>query len=378
YKIGLNKILSKHLDDFSEFEGVSKYDKLNNALNEIISAGKLVDKNGVKTIFYHKGDKEFKVGLSKGFNGVGDNSWVITACDNTDRLTRASGKTYGDTTFTAKRPLANPNIDIIPQNTKEVNPTSNKILTNEHIGGGLAGGAINGVETDENGNISFDPAKFVAGFLAGAGGVAGIKRANKFLKDNPQFKETFKNELSKTLSSGWENAKAKNPLLKTLETNKYIVQNKKGASANDVINAAQKMAGEDYHGIDLKGQKTLNSIKTANETATDIGVKINEFSKAPSEFDKKVMAYEYGVDKFVDNIAELAKKGLSKVANIPGGDVLNSLLDFQTSGKAVGEVFQSYREAATKNTNLSSKVYKGLSSLKNDDRKALFHAAIFG
>ncbi|WP_065838947.1 hypothetical protein [Campylobacter fetus] len=117
-KIGLNKILSKHLDDFSEFEGVSKYDKLNNALNEIISAGKLVDKNGVKTIFYHKGDKEFKVGLSKGFNGVGDNSWVITACDNTDRLTRASGKTYGDTTFTAKRPLANPNIDIIPQNTK--------------------------------------------------------------------------------------------------------------------------------------------------------------------------------------------------------------------------------------------------------------------
>ncbi|EAK0830763.1 hypothetical protein A0X03_07880 [Campylobacter fetus] len=117
-KIGLNKILSKHLDDFSEFEGVSKYDKLNNALNEIISAGKLVDKNGVKTIFYHKGDKEFKVGLSKGFNGVGDNSWVITACDNTDRLTRASGKTYGDTTFTAKRPLANPNTDIIPQNTK--------------------------------------------------------------------------------------------------------------------------------------------------------------------------------------------------------------------------------------------------------------------
>ncbi|WP_260601993.1 hypothetical protein [Campylobacter fetus] len=133
----------------------------------------------------------------------------------------------------------------MPQNTKEVNPTSNKVFANEHIGCGLVGGTLNGVETDENGNIGFDPAKFVAGFLAGAGGVAGIKRANKFLKDNPQFKETFKNELSKTLSSGWENSKAKNPLLKTLETNKYIIPNEKRVNANDVINAAEKIAGKE-------------------------------------------------------------------------------------------------------------------------------------
>ncbi|RUT51655.1 hypothetical protein BWK67_02160 [Campylobacter fetus] len=75
--------------------------------------------------------------------------------------------------------------------------------------------------------------------------MAGIKRANKFLKDNPQFKETFKNELSKTLSSGWENSKAKNPLLKTLETNKYIIPNEKRVNANDVINAAEKIAGKE-------------------------------------------------------------------------------------------------------------------------------------
>lgn len=57
------------------------------------------------------------------------------------------------------------------------NPQSPNILhSNEIWGGGLAGGTLNGLETDEDGNIiGFDPAKFVAGFIAGAAGTKTVK-----------------------------------------------------------------------------------------------------------------------------------------------------------------------------------------------------------
>lgn len=52
----------------------------------------------------------------------------------------------------------------------------NILHSNEIWGGGLAGGTLNGLETDENGNIiGFDPAKFVAGFIAGAVGTKAVK-----------------------------------------------------------------------------------------------------------------------------------------------------------------------------------------------------------
>lgn len=57
------------------------------------------------------------------------------------------------------------------------NPQSPNILhSNEIWGGGLAGGTLNGLETDEDGNIiGFNPAKFVAGFIAGAAGTKAVK-----------------------------------------------------------------------------------------------------------------------------------------------------------------------------------------------------------
>ena len=52
----------------------------------------------------------------------------------------------------------------------------NILHSNEIWGGGLVGGTLNGLETDENGNIiGFDPAKFVAGFIAGAAGTKAVK-----------------------------------------------------------------------------------------------------------------------------------------------------------------------------------------------------------
>ncbi|ALV24922.1 hypothetical protein CIG2463D_1353 [Campylobacter iguaniorum] len=265
------------------------------------------------------------------------------------------------------------------KNTIANNGNSPIMLANEHIGGGLVGGTINGVETDENGNISFDPAKFALGFLAGAGGVAGIKRANKFLDNNPQFKQAFKDELAKTLSNGWEKAKAKNPLLKSLDTNSYIVPNEKGVSPDDVIKASENLAKDDYHGINLKEQKSIKPAVEANDKITDASIKADEFAKPKSNsaYTKAWDSYERLVDRGFDKLEELAKKAVKKGVDLPGGTVskiLNNVLDFEAGGKAVGEIFQNYRELSYKNSSLATKIYKGLSQLNKDDRKALFYA----
>ncbi|RUT51568.1 hypothetical protein [Campylobacter fetus] len=216
------------------------------------------------------------------------------------------------------------NTDIIPQQaTKSNKPNLGKIQSNETIGGGLVGGTLGGVETDENGNISFDPDKFAMGFLAGAGGVAGIKRANKFLANNPQFKQAFKDELAKTLSNGWEKAKAKNPLLKSLETNSYIVSNEKGVSPEDVIKASQNMAKDDYHDINLKDQKSIKPVAEANAKITDTSIKADEFAKSKdgSAYTKAWDSCERLVDRGFNKLEELAKKAVKKGADFPGRTV---------------------------------------------------------
>ena len=38
------------------------------------------------------------------------------------------------------------------------------------------GGSVSGIESDENGNLTFDPAKFVLGFLGGAAGSKGVSK----------------------------------------------------------------------------------------------------------------------------------------------------------------------------------------------------------
>lgn len=69
-KVGLKKIINKHLLDFEELGGISK------GLNKIIQDGQLITaKNGVHTIYY----KDFKLGLSSGWHNEGDNKWIITA-----------------------------------------------------------------------------------------------------------------------------------------------------------------------------------------------------------------------------------------------------------------------------------------------------------
>ena len=80
-KIGLQKIIAKHSNDFVSFgEGQNG---IINGLSEIIEQGKTFEKNNVKTIWHKKDNAYYAVGLSKGWYGKGDNEWVITGYKKT-------------------------------------------------------------------------------------------------------------------------------------------------------------------------------------------------------------------------------------------------------------------------------------------------------
>ena len=99
--------------------------------------------------------------------------------------------------------------------------------SNPHLGAGLVGGSLNGVEQDEEGNLSFDPAKFAMGFLGGAIGSKAVSMGFKHLEKNPALKEKIITELADTLAQGFDKAREKYPLLSLLEP-RYIVQNERG------------------------------------------------------------------------------------------------------------------------------------------------------
>ena len=104
---------------------------------------------------------------------------------------------------------------------------ANYISSNPHLGAGLLGGSLNGVEQDEEGNLSFDPAKFAMGFLGGSLGSKAVRVGFKHLEKNPALKEKIITELADTLAQGFDKAREKYPLLSTLEP-RYIVQNERG------------------------------------------------------------------------------------------------------------------------------------------------------
>ncbi|WP_370521383.1 ADP-ribosyltransferase-containing protein [Helicobacter winghamensis] len=113
-------------------------------------------------------------------------------------------------------------------NEGSFNPDSKNVLqSNPHLGSGLVGGSVAGIEQDENGNLSFSPEKFALGLLGGVVGSKAVAKGFAYLKENPQVKEAVARELANTLALGFDKAKAKYPALSLLEP-RYIVQNEKG------------------------------------------------------------------------------------------------------------------------------------------------------
>ena len=130
-KIGLQKIVEKHLNDFADFAGNNPYEKMSNAINEIIQNGKLLTENGVNTLWYKNGDEYYLVGISKGFNKKGDNNWVITSYkkDNiTDLQKEKVDKLFSSDAevlsaqgkFNELETLNSTTSDIIPQTPQEI------------------------------------------------------------------------------------------------------------------------------------------------------------------------------------------------------------------------------------------------------------------
>ena len=156
---GLKHILDKH---GSEFENIAK------ELDEIIQNGEVVKRKG-RDEAYNIEYKGFKVGINKGFNKQGENKWVVTAFDDNIEKT-AKTAPANDSTKGASLPLNSSTI--IPQK-------STKLQSNAHLGSGLVGGSVSGIESDENGNLTFSPEKFALGFLGGVMSSKSIERLAK-------------------------------------------------------------------------------------------------------------------------------------------------------------------------------------------------------
>ncbi|MCR2110711.1 hypothetical protein CUPS4049_08805, partial [Campylobacter upsaliensis] len=126
----------------------------------------------------------------------------------------------------------------------------NIYYSNPHLGAGLVGGVLNGLETDEDGNITgFDPVKFAMGFLGGSLGSKAVSSAynkakakyyeknfNKFIDEVNAKKEQMKPRF--TLTQELEKAYRENELkIKQSAAEKL---NLKGKIFADYIKLAQK------------------------------------------------------------------------------------------------------------------------------------------
>ncbi|HJF82882.1 PBECR2 nuclease fold domain-containing protein [Helicobacter pullorum] len=259
--------------------------------------------------------------------------------------------------------------------------------TNPHIGSGLVSGTLAGVERDENGNIiGFDPSKFALGFLGGAVGSKAVSQGFKVIKDNPQLKESLKQELANTLAKGWEATTAKYPILKALEPMK-IMQSQKGRIAqaghliNKIENTHLQQAKENLKAIDTStltkerqeilkvflGEKSQTSIK--GKDLKDIHT-LEQGSRKKGA--KKILIKHYGVEKtggLSDNeildISKVIKKGKINTNTFSEGE------DFIRYGYDLNENGVNYRVVVDEYNN-GKKIFDYYSDRNFTDFKGVY------
>ncbi|WP_270971895.1 PBECR2 nuclease fold domain-containing protein [Campylobacter upsaliensis] len=196
--------------------------------------------------------------------------------------------------------------------------------SNPHLGAGLLGGSLNGVEQDEEGNLSFDPAKFAAGFLGGSLGSKAVGVGFKHLEKNPALKEKIITELADTLAQGFDKAREKYPLLSTLEP-RYIVQNERGRKIQ-----AKVMLKELE-----KEQKGLFNVAYNGKNATLIK--------------KDLEAVEEAIALMQGTRYKGAKHERIKHLTDPSKEGYITDLEFVNLGKSIREFLESYEPFIDKN-----------------------------
>ncbi|WP_096026855.1 LPD23 domain-containing protein [Campylobacter lanienae] len=195
---GLGKIEAKHLDDFEIFKGDTPQEKLINGISEIIQKGEIKPRSGQNGVNIEYNG--FIIGINKGFNGAGDNKWVVTAFDNSISKSEKKAKTARTDNFTSEvnNLSQNSKSNSTPKEIKSQEPTTQPMMNGFstmamekailHLGSGGIGGVMNA-------NAEQDPNKkaeaFVKGFLLGAGGSVGaIKMLENSAKLAPQLART--------------------------------------------------------------------------------------------------------------------------------------------------------------------------------------------
>ncbi|EAK2872888.1 hypothetical protein DCU88_03750 [Campylobacter upsaliensis] len=179
--------------------------------------------------YFHKsGRDEVKRVLEKlGYDGVVLNDTIITVF-NSNQIKHIDNKgSFTDTkgNVTSKKPK-DKEVEFSYFNEK----SDNIYHSNPHLGAGLVGGVLNGVEQDENGNLSFDPVKFAMGFLGGAAGSKAVKesikwRANKVKKAYPNIAKnnpTLMQEIAKRDLLTYAKNETQNALTRLLNKNKLF------------------------------------------------------------------------------------------------------------------------------------------------------------
>lgn len=161
--------------------------------------------------------------------------------------------------------------------TKSANNDPNIYQSSPHLGSGLVGGSIAGFEEDEQGNISFNPSRFLLGLTGGVIGSKALAQGFKTIEKNPEFKAKVTKELADTLSKGWDSAIKQYPILSALEPRRIIAKSNEGRTlqAKHILKEAEK---EEIHKLRESTKQILHNIAGKNITNAHDG-RIAQVSK---------------------------------------------------------------------------------------------------
>lgn len=142
-------------------------------------------------------------------------------------------------------------------------PTRTKLQTNPHLGSGIVGGSVAGFETDEQGNLNFNPANFLLGLAGGAVGSKAVALGFKTIEKNPELKAKVTKELADTLSKGWDSATKAYPILSTLEPRHIIAKSEKGRDlqAKHILREVERKEAKGLYSVAYNGKNATRVFK---------------------------------------------------------------------------------------------------------------------
>ena len=207
------------------------------------------------------------------------------------------------------------------------------MFSNESLGGGLLGGSVSGIQTDENGNITgFDPAKFALGFGAGFGAMK--LGANASIKDKANaVKQSVKQKQMQ--EKGKKFAEFCNRALKT--DNKAVFDF--GELSEKQVNSLRKIKNDlgqerefDFSGYKLNiDSATIRHIK--NNHPDDLKYLVN-LGDIYENFTKATWDYKRNKKGQTEVIISLFKKyGDNEIRAVEIADMGNKILNLKTFHK---------------------------------------------